>query len=121
MSARHEHGSAGPAGSAAGRGVDQGEDKAGLRLDKFLVFARFFRTRGRAQALIERRRVRINSQVVQKAHAIVRPGDVLTFPQERQIRVIRILQLPVRRGSAPDAALTYEEVSVTPGDGLRED
>ena len=86
------------------------EGRGGLRLDKFLVFARFVRTRGRAQALIEGRRVRINIQVVEKAHALVRPGDVLTFPQGRQIRVVRVLQLPLRRGSAPDAALAYEEV-----------
>ncbi|MFC3226985.1 RNA-binding S4 domain-containing protein [Marinibaculum pumilum] len=86
------------------------EGRDGLRLDKFLVFARFVRTRGKAQALIEGRRVRINSQVVEKTHALVRPGDVLTFPQGRQIRVVRILQLPLRRGSAPDAALAYEDV-----------
>lgn len=88
-----------------------GEAPAGsLRLDKFLVFARFFRTRSRAQAVIEARRVRVNSLPVDKAHATVRPGDVLTFPQGARIRVVRVLRLPDRRGSAPDAATLYEEV-----------
>ncbi len=94
----------------AGQAAPPGEGPGTLRLDKFLVFARFFRTRARAQALIGGRRVRINSQAVDKAHALVRPGDVLTFPQGQQIRVIRILRLPRRRGSAPEAATHYEEV-----------
>lgn len=88
-----------------------------LRLDKFLVFARFFRTRARAQAVIAARRVRINSLPVDKAHAIVRPGDVLTFPQGARIRVVRVLRLPQRRGSAPDAATAFEEVPPSGGRG----
>jgi len=81
-----------------------------LRLDRFLVFARFFRTRGRAQALVSAGRVRINGKATGKTHALVRIGDVLTFPQGKQIRVVRILALPQRRGSAAMAAAAYEEV-----------
>lgn len=94
-----------------------GDGPATLRLDRFLVFARFFRTRARAQALIGARRVRINGQAVNKAHALVRPGDVLTFPQAQEIRVVRILCLPLRRGSAPEAAMLYEEVPPPEGPG----
>lgn len=86
-----------------------------LRLDRFLVFARFFRTRGRAQAVVAAGRIRINGQKTDKAHAGIRPGDVLTFPQGQRIRVVRVLALPQRRGPAAEMTRIYEEVP-PPGD-----
>lgn len=90
--------------------TDPGPAASGLRLDRFLVFARFFRTRGRAQAVVAAGRIRINGQKTDKAHAAIRPGDVLTFPQGQRIRVVRVLALPQRRGPAADMARIYEEV-----------
>jgi ribosome-associated heat shock protein Hsp15 len=82
----------------------------GLRLDKWLWQARFFKTRSLAAKLAERRKVRINRTLVTKPHYRVRPGDVLTFPQGQEIRVVRILALGVRRGPAPEAQALYEEI-----------
>jgi ribosome-associated heat shock protein Hsp15 len=85
-----------------------GED--GLRLDKWLWQARFFKTRALAAELALRRKVRINSILVAKAHHRVRPGDILTFPQGRTIRVVRVLALGTRRGPASEAQALYAEV-----------
>ena len=83
----------------------------GLRLDKWLWQARFFKTRALAAQLIERRRLRINREVVTKSHYRVRPGDVLTFPYGQTVRVVRILALGTRRGPASEAQALYEEVT----------
>ena len=82
----------------------------GLRLDKWLWQARFFKTRTLAAQLAGRRKVRINQTLVTKPHYRVRPGDVLTFPQGRTIRVVRVLALGTRRGPAPEAQALYEDV-----------
>jgi ribosome-associated heat shock protein Hsp15 len=82
----------------------------GLRLDKWLWQARFFKSRALAAELAEKRRVRINCELVTKAHHRVRPGDVLTFPQGARIRVVRVLALGERRGPASEAQGLYEDL-----------
>ncbi len=86
----------------------------GIRLDKWRWQARFFRSRAVAARLCAKRRVRIDGAVVKKAHFLVRPGHVLTFPQERRIRVVRVRALGTRRGSAPEARMLYDELSDAP-------
>ncbi|WP_340107663.1 RNA-binding S4 domain-containing protein [Pikeienuella sp. HZG-20] len=85
------------------------EATPGLRVDKWLWHARFFKTRGLAAKMAEKG-FRLNGERSQKAHALVRPGDVLTFRQARAVRVIRVRALGVRRGPAPEAALLYEDL-----------
>jgi ribosome-associated heat shock protein Hsp15 len=86
------------------------EDPEILRLDKFLVFARFCKTRSVALALVENGAVRINRQPTEKAHAKLRPGDVLTLALPHGVKVVEILGLPERRGSAPVAQGFYREI-----------
>lgn len=83
----------------------------GLRLDKWLWQARFFKSRGLAAQVVTKGRLRINKAVVTKVHYRVRPGDVLTFPQGPHIRVVRVLAIGTRRGPAPEAQALYEDVS----------
>jgi ribosome-associated heat shock protein Hsp15 len=82
-----------------------------LRLDKWLWFARFFKSRTRAADLAAAGKLRLNRVVVRKAHQPVRPGDVLTFPQGTAIRVIRVARLGTRRGPAPEAQGLYEDLA----------
>jgi ribosome-associated heat shock protein Hsp15 len=82
----------------------------GLRVDKFLWFARIVKTRSLAQALAQQGRLRIGGRVVDRAHAPVRPGDVLSFALRGQVRVIRVEQLPLRRGPPAEARLAYSEI-----------
>ena len=87
------------------------QQQAGQRADKWLWHARFFKSRTLAQKLCAGRKLRINRIVVNKASAAVRPGDVLTFPQAREIRVIRIIALGTRRGPASEAQTLYEDLA----------
>ncbi|MBP2301908.1 RNA-binding S4 domain-containing protein [Azospirillum picis] len=82
-----------------------------LRIDKWLWYARFFKTRSLAAKLCNDGGVRMSGTVVTKAHASVKPGDVLTFAQGRHIRVIKVVALGSRRGPAPEAQALYEDLS----------
>ncbi len=91
------------------------EAPASLRLDKFLWFARIVKTRALAQALAEDGRLRLNGRVVDKAHAIVRVGDVLGFARQGAVRVLKIEALPVRRGPPAEARALYSELTSEAG------
>ncbi len=99
------------------------EDDA-RRLDKWLWFARFCKSRTLASKLCAAGKVRIAGEIVHKAHYLVRPGDVLTFPQGPHIRVVRVLQIGTRRGPATEARTLYEDLSpprpAASGDAQRE-
>ena len=82
-----------------------------LRLDKWLWYARFCKSRSLAQKLCEASRIRIGGTVVSKAHHPVRSGDVLTFPLGPHVRVIKVITLGVRRGPAQEAGLLYEDLA----------
>ena len=58
--------------------TEEPETAESLRLDKWLVHARFCKTRAIATTLITKKRVRINRDVVSKASRLVRVCDVLT-------------------------------------------
>ena len=82
-----------------------------LRLDKFLWFARIVKTRSLAQTLAEDGRLRIAGRVVDRAHAPVRVGDVLSFAVHGKVRVLRIEALPARRGPPAEARALYADLS----------
>ena len=82
-----------------------------LRLDKFLWFARIAKTRGAAQALAEEGRIRLAGRVIDRAHAPVRVGDVLSFAQRGQVRVLKVEALPARRGPPAEARALYSELT----------
>ncbi len=84
---------------------------AKLRLDKWLWQARFFKTRSLSAKVISAGNVRVNAVRVSKPAFAVSLGDVLTFPQAKDIRVIKVLALGERRGPAPEAAQLYEDLS----------
>ena len=81
-----------------------------MRLDRFLWFARIAKTRELAQALASDGRLRIDGRAIDRAHAPVRVGSVLTFAQHGRIRVLRVEALPPRRGPAPEARACYAEL-----------
>ncbi len=81
------------------------------RLDKWLWYARFFKSRTMAGKACQASKVRINGQIAAKAAATVKVDDVLTFPRGHHIRVVRILDLGQRRGPAPEAQALYEDLA----------
>ena len=86
-----------------------------MRLDRFLWFARLAKTRSAAQALAVQGHLRIDGRAVDRAHAAVRVGNVLAFPLNGRVRVLRIAQLPARRGPAAEAAALYADLAPVDG------
>jgi ribosome-associated heat shock protein Hsp15 len=86
-----------------------------LRLDKFLWFARIAKTRSAAQLLAEKGRIRIGGRVIDRAHAPVRVGDVLSFAHRGRVRILRVEALPQRRGPPAAAGLLYCELTSEAG------
>ena len=84
------------------------EPAAGLRLDKWLWAARFFKTRSLASEEIGRGRVLLNGQPV-KASRELRLGDLLRLRQGLVEREVWVRGLSHVRGPAPQAQALYEE------------
>lgn len=79
-----------------------------MRLDKWLWHARFVKTRGLAQHLIEGGKVRLNGTKQSKASARISVGDELSFVAHERLHVIRIQALSTRRGPATEAQSLYK-------------
>jgi ribosome-associated heat shock protein Hsp15 len=82
-----------------------------IRLDKWLWHARFFKTRGLAAGQVTGGHVRVNGARAAKPAQQVGPGDVLTFAQGTQVRVVRVAEVGTRRGPAPEARTLYEDIT----------
>ncbi|WP_114966857.1 RNA-binding S4 domain-containing protein [Alkalilacustris brevis] len=85
-----------------------------IRLDKWLWQARFFKTRGLASRAVSNGQIRVNAARVIKPAQAVGAGDTLTFALGRQVKVVRILALGLRRGPAPEAQALYDDLSPPP-------
>ena len=81
-----------------------------LRVDKWLWYARFFKTRTLAAEVANGGKIRVNKVAVRKASADVKVGDVLTFHQGHNIRVIEILGLGSARRPFEEAKLLYNAI-----------
>ena len=82
-----------------------------IRVDRWLWFARFFKSRSIASKMVQSRKIRLNSVVIAKPSVSITENDVLTFPQGTEIRVIKILKIGTRRGPAPEAQTLYEDLA----------
>lgn len=85
-----------------------------LRLDKWLWFARFFKTRSLSAARVAAGDVRVNGVRVTKRATTVQAGDILTFAIGEQVRVIEVIAIGTRRGPAPEAQALYTDMSPEP-------
>ncbi|UYV37775.1 RNA-binding S4 domain-containing protein [Rhodobacteraceae bacterium D3-12] len=82
-----------------------------IRLDKWLWFARFFKSRGLAAKTVSAGHVRVNGEKAAKPAHAVGPDDVLTFAQARRIRVVRVVAAGTRRGPAAEAQTLYDDLT----------
>jgi ribosome-associated heat shock protein Hsp15 len=88
------------------------EDAAGMRIDKWLWAARFFKTRSIAKNAIEGGKVHHNGERV-KVSREVRVGMELTIQQGIEKKSVLVKALSDVRGPAPAAQLLYEETEVS--------
>ena len=85
--------------------------EGGIRMDKWLWHARFFKSRSLATQFCNAGKLRVDGMVIKKAHFLARPYMVLTFSRSRQVRIVKILALGSRRGPATEAKTLYEDLS----------
>jgi ribosome-associated heat shock protein Hsp15 len=78
------------------------------RVDRWLWFARFFRTRSLAAAAVTGGKVHVNSERVKPAREVA-AGDRLDIAQGPDVVTIVVRALPSRRGPAAEAAACFEE------------
>ena len=83
-----------------------------MRIDRFLFFIRLVKSRTLAQSLIETGYARIDGKRVEKPSDEVRVGTIVALPLHGQVRIIKVLALPSRRGPAPEARACYEELGI---------
>ncbi len=92
-------------------GADAATASGTQRLDKWLWFARFVKTRTLAAGLVAAGKVRVNRVRTDKPAQTVRPGDVLTISISRQVQLVRVLGIAERRGPSAAARSLYEELT----------
>lgn len=85
-----------------------------MRIDRFLFFIRLAKSRTLAQSVIEEGYVRIDGRRVEKPSDQVDVGSIIALPLHGQVRILRVLALPGRRGPATEARACYEEIEETP-------
>ena len=83
----------------------------GLRLDKWLWYARLANSRSQAQELAESRHLRLDGRVIERASALVRPGSVLSFPWGERVRAVRVEALGDRRAPFEEARHLYADLN----------
>jgi ribosome-associated heat shock protein Hsp15 len=81
-----------------------------MRIDRYLHCIRLVKSRTLAQVLVETGHLRIDGKQVEKSSEPVRVGSVIALPLHDQVRVLRVLALPERRGPAAEARTCYEEI-----------
>lgn len=82
-----------------------------MRVDRFLWWVRVVKKREWAQAMAEGGHLRIDGRAIAQAHCPVRVGNVLTFAQGAQVRVLRVEALPGRRGPPAEAQACYTDLT----------
>ena len=82
--------------------------ETGIRLDKWLWSARFYKTRALAREMVDGGKVQYNGQRT-KPGKIVEIGAMLKIRQGYTDKEIRVLGLSIQRQSAVQAQSLYEE------------
>jgi len=83
-----------------------------LRIDRFLHCIRLVKSRTLAQGLVAEGYVRIDGKRAQKPSEEVRIGSVVALPLHGEVRVLRVLALPNRRGPPSEARTFYVELTI---------
>ena len=87
------------------------QEKKTKRLDLYLFYIRLFKSRNLATKFITTSRVRIAGQVTQKPHKLVSIDDILTIPINDKVKILKIINIPNRRGPFLESILYYEDLT----------
>ena len=86
-------------------------EKKTLRLDIYLYYIRIFKSRSIATKFVLTNRLRISGQVTKKPHKMISIGDVLTITINDNIKILKVLDIPSRRGPYPESLNFYEDIT----------
>ena len=86
-------------------------EKKNIRLDLYLFYIRIFKSRNLATKFIISNRLRISGQVTQKPHKLISIGDVLSLPIQDYVKILKVVDIPKRRGPFTEALNYYEDIT----------
>ena len=86
-------------------------EKKNIRLDLYLFYIRIFKSRNSATKFIISNRLRISGQVTQKPHKLISIGDVLSMPIQDYVKILKVVDIPKRRGPFSEALNYYEDIT----------
>ena len=95
-------------------------EKNTLRLDIYLYYIRIFKSRSLATKYILSNRLRISGQVTQKPHKMISIGDVLSMTIRGDVKILKILDIPNRRGPYSESLNFYEDITPIENNQKRE-
>lgn len=87
---------------------------ASQRIDKWLFYARVLKSRSLAAKLVQKGRVRVNGDKIDRASRMIVAGDVLTITLDRVIKVLEVADPGTRRGPYEEARQLYRDISPEP-------
>jgi ribosome-associated heat shock protein Hsp15 len=94
------------------------ESGSGQRIDRWLWFARIFKSRSLASRAVAEDGVRVTragaTQRVEKPAFALRVQDVVTLKRKDEVRVLEVVALGARRGPASEALGLYNDLSPAP-------
>ena len=82
-----------------------------IRLDTWLWYARFYKSRSLSSKAILSGKLRVNSNRIIKPASKVKINDVLTINHVNMVRIIQVQILGARRGPASEAQKLYNDLS----------
>lgn len=82
--------------------------KGSLRLDRWLWFTRFYKTRTAASTAVQGGHVRVNNEPA-RAATRVQVDDEVRLVRQQLTWELTVRKIPVRRGPAREARACYEE------------
>ena len=82
-----------------------------IRLDTWLWYARFYKSRSLSSKAILSGKLRLNSIKIIKPASKVKINDVLTINHINMVRIVQVQSLGSRRGPASEAQKLYNDLS----------
>ncbi len=82
-----------------------------MRLDQFLFFIRIFKSRSLAIKSVVGGKIRINGLIINKAHRRIIIGEKIIIDKLNEVKIIKVLGLPKRRGSFSEAQSFYQDLT----------
>ena len=86
-------------------------EKKTIRLDIYLYYIRIFKSRSIATKFVSTNRLRISGQVTQKPHKMISIGDILTMTINDNVKILKVLDIPNRRGPYSESLNFYEDIT----------